>query len=108
MTQEEITYLVQNGAYEQDVNTPLIIARWLSHDVASVAHRVQVPTLIAAMEANIAEMVEAFRHIDELTEHPVPWPYTHLTQFFLVVITQCLLAAQAPTFDPNFGLSLRS
>jgi len=30
-------------------------------------------------------MVNAFRRIDKISTHPAPWPYTHLTQFFLVL-----------------------
>ena len=61
MTQEEMDYLIDNGAYDEDINSPLIAARWLSHDIAAVAHRVMIPTLIAAMEINVGSMVEAVR-----------------------------------------------
>ena len=84
VTEAELEHLVDEGAYSQDVNAPLVVARWLSHDVAALVHRISVPTLIAAMEANVGAMVEAFTEIDKISDHPVPWPYTHLTQFFLV------------------------
>jgi putative membrane protein len=78
-------YLHKSGIHDIDINTPLIIARWLTHDVAAVAHRVEIPTLIAAMENNVQAMCKAFRGIDKISKHPAPWPYTHLAQFFLVV-----------------------
>ena len=61
VTQEEMNYLIKEGSYDEDINAPLIAARWLSHDIASVAHRVQIPTLIAAMEMNVGGMVTAVR-----------------------------------------------
>lgn len=62
VTQEEMDYLIKEGAYDEDINAPLIAARWLSHDIAAVAHRVVVPTLIAAMEINVGAMVNAVSH----------------------------------------------
>ncbi len=85
VTEAELEHLVDGGVYTADVNGPLVVARWLSHDVAALVHRISVPTLIAAMEANIGRMVQAFHQIDMISDHPVPWPYTHLTQFFLVI-----------------------
>ena len=34
---------------------------------------------------SVGDMIEAFHHIDQITNHPVPWPYTHLTQFFTLI-----------------------
>jgi hypothetical protein len=59
VTQEEMNYLIQEGSYDEDIDAPLIVARWLSHDIASVAHRVQIPTLVAAMEMIVGDMVKA-------------------------------------------------
>eukprot|EP01047_Picozoa_sp_COSAG01_P039019 COSAG01_NODE_3199_length_6426_cov_6.255726_6_plen_93_part_00 len=42
------------------------------------------------MESSIGDMIEAFHHIDQITKHPVPWPYTHLTQFFAMIWTYTL------------------
>jgi predicted membrane chloride channel (bestrophin family) len=85
VTEAELEHLVDGRIYTADVNGPLVVARWLSHDVAALVHRVSVPTLVAAMEANVGKMVEAFQQINKISDHPVPWPYTHLTQFFLVI-----------------------
>ena len=61
VTQEEMDYLISEGVYDEDMNAPFIVARWLSHDIAAVTHRIVIPTLIAAMEANVGEMVAAVR-----------------------------------------------
>ena len=37
MNQKELDYLLEVGAYNEDINTPLVISRWLSHDIAAVA-----------------------------------------------------------------------
>ena len=29
VTQEEMYYLIQEGSYDEDINSPLIVARWL-------------------------------------------------------------------------------
>jgi predicted membrane chloride channel (bestrophin family) len=84
VTEQELQHLVDTGVYSPEVNGPLVIARWLSHDVAALAHRISLPTLVAAMETNIGKMVGAFQQIDKISDHPVPWPYTHLTQVFLI------------------------
>ena len=61
VTLEEMDYLISEGVYDEDINAPFIVARWLSHDIAAVTHRIVIPTLIAAMEANVGEMVAAVR-----------------------------------------------
>lgn len=61
VTQDEMDYLIGEGAYDEDINAPLLVAQWLSHDIASVAHRVEIPTLIAAMEQHVDNMVTAVR-----------------------------------------------
>jgi predicted membrane chloride channel (bestrophin family) len=98
VTDEEMKHLIECGAYTEDVNAPLIVARWLSHDVAALVERVSVPTLIVAMEHNIKDMVNAFTEIDKISDHPVPWPYTHLTQFFLVMWIYSLPLCMAPIY----------
>lgn len=74
VTQQEMDYLIACNAYEEETNAPLMVARWLSHDVAALSHRVGHGPIVAAMEANIGKMVEAFTTIDKISEHPVPWP----------------------------------
>ena len=43
-------------------------------------------------------MVLQFHDIEKIAEHPVPWPYTHLTQFFLVIWTYSLPLCLVPTY----------
>jgi hypothetical protein len=39
-----------------------------------------------------------FHDIEKIAEHPVPWPYTHLTQFFLVIWVYSLPLCLVPTY----------
>lgn len=39
--------------------------------------------------------------IEKISDHPVPWPYTHLTQFFLVIWVYTLPICLVPTY--GFG-----
>eukprot|EP01043_Picozoa_sp_COSAG02_P013295 COSAG02_NODE_529_length_20702_cov_43.720555_13_plen_88_part_00 len=39
-----------------------------------------------------------YHEIEKIADHPVPWPYTHLTQFFLVIWTYSLPACLVPTY----------
>jgi predicted membrane chloride channel (bestrophin family) len=85
LTQPEIDYLVRKNAFDDTVHTPLVISRWLSDDIACVVDRVGSMPLIATMENSLERMVESFHNIDQIAIVPVPWPYTHLTQFFLML-----------------------
>lgn len=49
MTQQELDYIVRNGCYNKDINTPLIVGAWLSQDVAAVADRVKVSETAAPL-----------------------------------------------------------
>ena len=71
---QELQFLHESNIHDEDVNTPLIIARWLTYDLAMVLERVSPPTLVPMMEGNVGKMVTAYRGIDELSKHPAPWP----------------------------------
>ena len=45
--------------HARETNTPYIIARWLSHDLAAVLHRIPNAPIAACLEKNINEMVNA-------------------------------------------------
>ena len=46
VTDTELKFLHEQNVHDEDINTPLIVARWLTHDLAMVLDRVSPPTLI--------------------------------------------------------------
>lgn len=98
VTSKELQYLYSSGIYDEDVNSPLIIGRWLTMDLARVVDRIEIPTLIAAMEDSIRRMISSYRGIDMLSSHPAPWPYTHLAQIFLIFWVYTLPVCLVPLY----------
>jgi len=99
ITDVELQFLHESNIHDEDVNTPLIIARWLTYDLAMVLDRISPPTLVPMMEGNVGKMVTAYRGIDELSKHPAPWPYTHLTQIFLTFWVYSLPLCLIPLYS---------
>merc|ERR1719272_498103 len=85
MTQEETKQVETMCTANENFNSPVIIARWLSQDIMALHKRLTGQPLHAAMESNLSHMVRAWREIDMISYHAVPWPYTHLSQLFLVL-----------------------
>jgi predicted membrane chloride channel (bestrophin family) len=98
ITTKELKYLHVQGIYDEAVNSPLILGRWLTTDLARVVDRIEIPTLIAAMEQNISNMLTAYRGIDKISSHPAPWPYTHLAQTFLLFWVYTLPLCLVPLY----------
>eukprot|EP01043_Picozoa_sp_COSAG02_P067910 COSAG02_NODE_11079_length_1797_cov_8.536514_2_plen_446_part_00 len=104
VTEKELLYLYRTGIYDEDVNSPLIIGRWLTADLAQVVDRIGINSLIGAMERSIQRMLSAYRGIDTLSQHPAPWPYTHLAQTFLIFWVYTLPLCLVPLY--NYGTLL--
>lgn len=104
VTEKELLYLYRTGIYDEDVNSPLIIARWLTADLVQVVDRIGINSLIGAMERSIQRMISAYRGIDMLSQHPAPWPYTHLAQTFLIFWVYTLPLCLVPLY--NYGTLL--
>ena len=56
------------------------------------------------MEHNISAMLSAYRGIDKISSHPVPWPYTHLTQtfnlFWVYTLPLCIVQIYGKSKQP--------
>lgn len=99
VTTAELKYLYAMGIYDEEVNSPLIIGRWLTADLARVVDRIGVNSLIGSMERSIQRMLNSYRGIDMLSAHPAPWPYTHLAQTFLIFWVYTLPLCLVPLYN---------
>lgn len=100
----ELAEMKDAEVFEQWVNSPLIIARWLGQDLMDISDRLPGVPVLVCMDNNIREMVEAWRGIDSISNHPVPWPYTHLSQMYLVLWCFTLPVSLAPVLASTFAV----
>ena len=98
VNKKELQYLVGVGVQNRETNTPFVIARWLTQDVAAIIHRIPNAPIAARLEGSINEMVSAYEGIWDISTHPVPWPYTHLAQILLILWLYTVPLALVPLY----------